>query len=222
MTVLPAAGGQPPTVPTLVSATAISASEAYLVWTLSSDSIGVAGYQILRNGSALASVSGYTLTYADTTVSGNSTYIYTVKAFDAAGNYSAASNSIQVITPASANVSVTWYGACWEPLTIYGITGNFQAIDFSLATSSPVPVQGTLFFAPNCDPSQGTDNMNDNNSLTGSTHMIQGFTHFPNLIPSSAYYWVGNQTANGTCAPGSPCSGCVNYTRNTPLCSTLP
>jgi hypothetical protein len=120
------------------------------------------------------------------------------------------------------NTSVTWYGACWEPATIYGVTGNFQAIDFAMTTTNPVTVQGTLFFAPNCDPSQGTDNMNDYGTLTGSTHTIQGFSHHPNVIPSSAVYWMGPLTANGMCAPGSPCSGCVNYTNATPVCSSLP
>jgi chitodextrinase len=212
---------QPPTSPTLASATAGSATEADLVWTASTDNVGVAGYQILRNGSAIRSVTG-TLAFADTTVSANSTYTYSVKAYDAAGNYSAPSNSLSVTTPVFAGASVTWYGACWQPATLFGITGNFQAIDFSLVTSTPIPVQGTLFYAPNCDPNNGQDNMNDFNTPTGTTHMIQGFSHHPDVIPSSAYYWVGSRTADGKCAPGAPCSGCVNYTQTTPLCSTLP
>ncbi len=128
----------------------------------------------------------------------------------------------QVVSVQATTISVTWYGACWEPATIYGVTGNFQAIDFAMTTSNPVTVQGTLFFAPNCDPSQGTDNMNDYGTLTNSGHTIQGFTHHPNQIPSSAIYWMGPLTPNGLCAPGSPCSGCVNYTATTPLCSSLP
>jgi hypothetical protein len=128
----------------------------------------------------------------------------------------------QVVSVQATTISVTWYGACWEPATIYGVTGNFQAVDFAMVTSNPVTVQGTLFLAANCDASQGTDNLNDYGTLTGSTHMIQGFTHYPNLIPSSALYWMGPPTANGLCAPGSPCSGCVNYTATTPLCGSLP
>jgi hypothetical protein len=148
--------------------------------------------------------------------------MYTVKASDAAGNYSAASNSLPVTTPVAISASVTWYGACWQPATIFGVTGNFQAIDFVLTTPTPAPVQGTLFFAPNCDPRNGQDNMNDFDTPTGSTHTVQGFTHHPNEIPTSAYYWVGSRTPDGKCAPGSPCSGCVNYTPSTPLCGTLP
>lgn len=96
---------QPPTSPTLVSTIAASATEVDLVWTASTDNVGVAGYQILRNGSFVSSISSPTLRFADTTVNSNSTYIYTVKAFDAAGNYSAASNGMQITTPSNAPVA---------------------------------------------------------------------------------------------------------------------
>ncbi len=137
-----------------------------------------------------------------------------------AANYSNATANVSVSS--TQGISVTWYGACWVNTTIYGVTGNFQATLFSMVTPAPAPVEGTLFYAANCDPSQGTDNMNDYGTPTGSGTMIQGFTHHPNLIPSSAIYWVGPLTADGMCPAGAPCSGCVNYTKKTPYCSSLP
>lgn len=125
------------------------------------------------------------------------------------------------VVPAG-NVTATWYGACWFTGTIFGITGDFQAIDFALATPAPITLQGSLFFAPNCDAKNGIDNMNDFGTLTGPGHMVQGFSHHPNEIPTSALYWFGPPTADGKCAPGSPCSGCVNYTKATPKCDVLP
>jgi len=213
---------QPPTVPTLLSATAVSATEVDLTWTASTDNVGVAGYQIIRNGSPLSYFPGTPLTYADTTVSAATGYTYTVNAYDAAGNHSASSNALQVTTPAAPSISVTWYGACWYQGTVGGVTGMFQAIDFDMVTSTPVPVQGTLFYGPTCDSSLGTDNLNDFNTLTGSTHRIQGFSHNVNIENVSAVYWMGTATQDGQCAPGAPCSGCVHYTPSTPLCSILP
>lgn len=120
----------------------------------------------------------------------------------------------------AATASVTWYGACWQKATLYGYLGNYQAIDFALTTTTPVAVEGSLFFTPNC---QGAyDNMNDYNSLTGSTHTVQGFSHYPDVIPSSAVYWVGGRTADGMCPAGAPCSGCVSYSKATPTCDSLP
>jgi chitodextrinase len=224
VTVTVSSGGdtQPPTIPTLISATAASATEVDLTWTASSDNVGVAGYQILRNGSPISSVPGAMLSYADTTAAASTTYTYTVNAFDAAGNHSAASNAIQVATPGAPGISVTWYGGCWYQGTVGGVTGKFQAIDFALTTSTPVPLQGTLFFGPTCDTSLGTDNLNDFNTVIGSTHMVQGFSFHPNEMPTSALYWFGNRTPDGQCPAGAPCSGCMHYTQTTPICSTLP
>lgn len=222
--VVAAAGDtQSPTAPTLISATAKSATAVDLVWTAGFDSSGIAGYQIHRNGSLVGSVPGTALMYTDTSVNQGFTYTYMVRAYDAAGNFSNTSNAAYATVPLPfPNVSVTWHGACWQPATIYGRTGNFQAMDFVLKTPTPAPVQATLFFAPNCDPVNGTDNMNDFNALTGSTHMAQGFTFHPDVMPTSALFWVGSRTVDGRCPVGSPCSGCVNYTKATPECSTLP
>ena len=75
-------------------------SQVNLGWTASSDNVGVTGYQIIRNGAVLASVSGSTLSFSDTTVTFNTAYTYNVRAFDAAGNFSGLSNGAVVTTPA--------------------------------------------------------------------------------------------------------------------------
>ena len=132
-------------------------------------------------------------------------------------NYGGSTASVTVIS--TDGVTATWYGACWYTGTINGISGDFQAIDFSIATPAPVTVQGTLFYSLNCDATSGTDNMNDYGTLTGAGRMIQGFTHHPNEIPTSAMYWIGPYSADRKCPPGVPCSGCVNYTKATMHCN---
>jgi chitodextrinase len=59
----------------------------------------VTGYTIYRDGNLLISVSGTTTTYQDSTVQPNTTYAYTVQAFDAAGNPSGQSAALPVTTP---------------------------------------------------------------------------------------------------------------------------
>ena len=132
------------------------------------------------------------------------------------------SGSVNVSVSSTASTVATWYAGCWEDATIEGVTGAFQSIDFALTTPTPVTVEGTLFYTANCDPSQGSDNMNDFGAVTGSGHWIQGFIHHPNVIPSSAVYWIGPLTANGLCPAGAPCSGCVSYTATTISCSLAP
>ncbi|HZU25226.1 MAG TPA: CAP domain-containing protein [Bryobacteraceae bacterium] len=105
VTVTAAYDTQPPTTPVLISAQAMSAVDVDLTWSASSDNMGVAGYQILRNGAAIGTVGASVLLWSDTSVSGGASYNYTVRAFDGAGNFSGMSNSIVVSTPAAADRS---------------------------------------------------------------------------------------------------------------------
>ncbi len=91
---------QPPSVPGGVSATVgTTVGEVDVAWNAATDNVGVTGYTIYRDGASLGSVSGSTLTYADKTVTGLTTYSYTVDAFDAAGNHSVQSLDASVTTP---------------------------------------------------------------------------------------------------------------------------
>jgi fibronectin type 3 domain-containing protein len=87
----------PPTAPTGLSAAAPSAGAVDLTWEAASDDLGVTGYDIYRDGSMLATV-GTATTYTDTTVSAATSYEYRVKARDAAGNTSPASEPATVTT----------------------------------------------------------------------------------------------------------------------------
>jgi hypothetical protein len=87
----------PPSVPTGLTATFVASTpQVNLAWNASTDNVAVTGYTIYRNGSVLTTVSGSTLTYADTAITVSATYVYTVDAFDAAGNHSAQSASAAV------------------------------------------------------------------------------------------------------------------------------
>jgi chitodextrinase len=93
------ADSQAPTTPTGLHTTGVSAGTVSLAWTASSDNIGVTGYTVYRNGSALTMTTTPSVT--DSTVNPATTYSYTVDAFDAAGNHSPQSAAVQVLTPAS-------------------------------------------------------------------------------------------------------------------------
>ena len=89
-----------PTAPTNLVASAASETQVNLTWTASTDSAGVSGYDVYRDGSKIAS-SG-TTAYSDTTVAPGTTYAYVVRARDAAGNTSAPSNQATATTPGTA------------------------------------------------------------------------------------------------------------------------
>ena len=88
-----------PSVPGGLTATGTTASSTTLSWSASTDNVGVTGYQVFRNGSQVATTSS--TSYTDTGLSSATGYAYTVKAVDAAGNVSAASNSVSITTSGS-------------------------------------------------------------------------------------------------------------------------
>ncbi|WP_255298299.1 glycosyl hydrolase family 18 protein [Brevibacillus dissolubilis] len=86
----------PPSTPANLRSTGLTSSSVSLAWDASTDNVGVAGYNVY-NGSALATtVTGTTATVSG--LAGSTTYNFTVKAKDAAGNISAASNQLSVTT----------------------------------------------------------------------------------------------------------------------------
>jgi fibronectin type 3 domain-containing protein len=91
----------PPSAPGTPTTTSITSSQVGLTWTASTDNVGVVGYQVIRNGAVIASVSG--TSYTDATVSPSTTYAYQVVAYDAAGN-TASSGTLSVTTSAPGSV----------------------------------------------------------------------------------------------------------------------
>jgi chitodextrinase len=95
----PAGDTTPPSVPGGLTANASSPTQVGLAWSASTDNVGVSGYTVYRSGSTLATVSGATLAYTDSTVAPATNYSYTVDAFDAAGNRSGQSAPASVHVP---------------------------------------------------------------------------------------------------------------------------
>jgi glucose/arabinose dehydrogenase/PKD repeat protein len=91
---------EPPTAPSNVAASASSPNRVDLSWNAASDNVGVAGYEVLRDGEIIATL-GTVTAYADTGVEAETRYEYTVKALDPSGNRSSMSNPATVTTPAA-------------------------------------------------------------------------------------------------------------------------
>lgn len=93
-----------PSVPAGLAAT-VNAAAINLVWSASTDNVGVVGYRIYKNGTELG-VSA-TTSITDTAVVKGVSYSYTIKAYDVAGNISAASNTATIVIPLPVAVSIT-------------------------------------------------------------------------------------------------------------------
>jgi chitodextrinase len=85
-----------PTIPTNVKSTGTTETSITLGWTASTDKVAVTGYEVWR-GTLKVGTSTST-SYTDSGLTAETAYSYTVKAYDAAGNISAASTSVSITT----------------------------------------------------------------------------------------------------------------------------
>ena len=85
-----------PSVPTGLTAANITINSVDLSWNASTDNVGVTGYDVYQDGTLIASPTG--TSYAVTGLASGTTYAFTVRAKDAAGNTSAQSTAINVTT----------------------------------------------------------------------------------------------------------------------------
>lgn len=89
---------QAPTAPGGLTSTGKTSSSVSLSWNGASDNVGVTGYDVYSGSAKVLTVSGTAATVSG--LSASTGYTFTVKARDAAGNTSAASNSVSVTTSA--------------------------------------------------------------------------------------------------------------------------
>ncbi|RUL95003.1 MULTISPECIES: cellulase family glycosylhydrolase [Micromonospora] len=92
-----------PTAPGQPTATEVTATAATLNWAAATDNVGVTAYEVLRTtsgsgGASVVTVSG--TSYRATNLTASTSYTFTVRARDAAGNISAASPPLTLTTPA--------------------------------------------------------------------------------------------------------------------------
>lgn len=146
----------PPSAPAGLSAAGTTATSTQLTWTGSTDNVGVTGYVIYRNGVQIGTST--TTSFTDTGLAASTSYSYTVRARDAAGNLSAPSAAVSVTTPASGGGGggvidpAAWYqvinqnsGKCLDDAD-FG-TSNGAALQ-QWTCSSPVAANQSWQFRP--------------------------------------------------------------------------
>lgn len=177
----PAADTVAPSVPVGLQATAASSTQVNLLWTASTDNIGVTGYRIYRNGTLLTSVSG--TSYANTGLAAGTSYTYTVAAFDAAGNVSAPGAPVTCSTPAGADATAPTVPGGLSARTI---SSSQISLSWTISTDN-VGVAGYLVYRNGVAITRSTTNAFADSGLSPSTSF--SYTVL-------AYDAAGNQSAH--------------------------
>ena len=160
------ADSQAPSTPTNLVASGTTASSTNLSWNASTDNIGVTGYNVYRDGTLVSTATG--TTYVASGLAGSTTYAFTVKAKDAAGNLSTTSNTASVTTLAGS--------------TTYCASQGNSTADERIAK--------VVFGAIN-NSSTGTAGYEDFTSI--STTVAQGSTNTITITP----LWTGTVYSEG-------------------------
>jgi chitodextrinase len=143
-TIKPAAGPdgtdtEAPSVPVGLSAAAESESSMNIAWSPSTDDVGVEGYHVYRDGSAVGVAASPS--YLDTGLAAGTSYSYEVSAFDSSGNESARSSPETGTIPGG---SQSGYIYKVGPARTYTSIQQLEAI---LAPGDVVLVDGGVVYA---------------------------------------------------------------------------
>ncbi|MFB6890718.1 glycosyl hydrolase family 18 protein [Kitasatospora sp. NPDC056327] len=149
----------PPTVPGGLTAGTVKRTTAALSWTASTDNVGVTGYDVYQDGTKVATTDSATTAVTVQGLTAGTTYRFTVQAFDAAGNRSAAAGPLSVTTPPpiddrepptapgtpavtgtdSGSVSLSWAASTDnDDVTAYDITASNGVVVTVAGTSGTV------------------------------------------------------------------------------------
>jgi chitodextrinase len=172
-----------PTTPTGLSASAVSTSAINLSWSPSTDNTAVTGYKIYRGGVQIGTAT--TNSYSDTGLSANTTYSYTVSAYDGAGNNSTQSTAVSATTQAVLPVISNLVGS------------NITTSAITISWDTNVPTNGQVFYG--LTTSYGSQSSLLDNTTKTTTHS----TTLSGLTPNTTYNFkvtsvdaLGNTTSS--------------------------
>lgn len=122
----------PPSIPNNLSYINVNTDSVTLNWSVATDNIAVAGYNLYRDGVKINTLTDTTFT--DSALTSGSSYTYTVTALDGAGNESGHSTSVSVTTTAVAPFEISSYSAT-------NLTRNSATINVSLSMIGNVTIK---------------------------------------------------------------------------------
>jgi chitodextrinase len=119
----------PPSTPGSFVIDALTHNQVTLSWAPSGDNSGVKNYRVYRNGTNVGTVAAPT--YTDAALAPNTTYRYTVKAVDTAGNISNSSGEFTITTPVAPAITTP---ADTTPPTVPGNLGLTTGTSYVILT----------------------------------------------------------------------------------------
>jgi chitodextrinase len=176
----------PPVTPAAPTTTSISPTGTTITWIPTTDNVGVAGYNIYRNGSVASQLA--VPPFHDTGLTPGLTYIYTLSAFDAQGNTSSQSAPLSVTTINTTPPTVP------TNLTVTGVTANSVSLSWS-ASTDPGGVGGYRVLKGSSP-----------NNMTIIDGSVTGTTYTGSHLASNTTYYYAVEAYNSIGISSAPCA----------------
>jgi len=193
----------PPSVPTGLTGTAVSAAQINLTWNASTDNVAVTSYQVYLNDAMIANTPA--TSFQHTGLTAGTTYNYRVSAADAVPNYSAwTATPVSVTTPAAADTT-----APSTPTGLLASAVSSSQINLSWGASADnVGVTGyRVYRAGTLLVTLGAVTTYQNTGLAASTsysYTVQALDAAGNASAQSVSASATTQAALDTTAPSVP------------------
>ncbi|MCM8745822.1 metallophosphoesterase [Thermomicrobium sp. CFH 73360] len=136
-----------PTTPTGLQGTLFSNQQVRLMWNAAADDYAVTAYEIIRNGTVIATVPGSARSYVDTGLQPDRTYTYQVVAVDAVGNRSAPSLPTPIVTSTALFSDDFESGTLSRWTTVNGLTVTTLAPHGGQYAARALSTNGNVAFA---------------------------------------------------------------------------
>ena len=185
-----AADTQAPTVPTNLSVVAVGNTTVDLSWTASSDNVGVTGYDVYE-GANLAGTTTST-SFQVTGLTASTTYSFTVRAKDAAGNVSAASAAVSATTTGGGGSPVVLHQGYFES----GWDGWADGGSDSFRYNGSRSFEGSYSIRLRDNTNSSTMTLSNVN-LSGYSNVEVDFYFYPNSMENGEDFWLQYNSGSG-------------------------
>jgi streptogrisin C len=128
-----------PSAPAGLRSTGVTASSVSLAWDASTDNVGVTGYEVLSGGAVVATVAGTTASAGGLTA--DTSYTFTVRAVDAAGNRSKESSAATARTSSGNTGGRTFTNDADHPIRDYQVAVSAVRSTATGTATNPITVK---------------------------------------------------------------------------------
>lgn len=193
----------PPTTPIGLATSTVTSTMVTFSWSPAADNVGVAGYDVYRNGTKIATTTA--TSYSDATVSSSASYAYTIAAYDPSGNISSQSIGLNVTIPSSGVNTTPPTTSITAPLNGTTASGTMSVVATASDTVGVTEVQLYIDGAPEATDTKSPYTFSLNTtSLANGNHILS--TKASDAAGNTAVSGNVTITVSNIAAPPTPTS----------------